>query len=165
MKQFKICMLGAPAVGKTSLTTRFVEGRFSEDYVTTVGVKVDRKDVVLGEETSRLIVWDINGEDRFHHVQASYLKGASGALVVIDGTRRKTVETALELRQRLADVSGDVPVAVVLNKADLTEEWVVEPAEILDGLQAEVPIYTTSAKTGDGVEDAFHALAQEIRVR
>lgn len=87
MIQKKVCMLGAFAVGKTSLVERYVKSIFSEKYQTTVGVKIDKREVLVGATTVKLVLWDLHGEDRFQAVQASYLRGASGVLLVVDPTR------------------------------------------------------------------------------
>ncbi|MFN6951418.1 MAG: Rab family GTPase, partial [Albidovulum sp.] len=86
MIQKKICLLGAFAVGKTSLVARFVRSTFSDKYLTTVGVKIDRKDLDLPGTPVTLMLWDLAGEDEFNTVQMSYLRGSAGLLIVADGT-------------------------------------------------------------------------------
>ena len=98
MIEKKICMLGSFAVGKTSLVTRFVTSIFSDRYLTTIGVKIDKKIVSLAGRDITLIVWDIHGDDEFQRIRTSYLRGASGYLLVVDGTRRDTLATAMGLR-------------------------------------------------------------------
>lgn len=157
MLQKKICMLGAFAVGKTSLVARCVRSMFSEKYHTTVGVKVDTKHLTAGGQELNLILWDLAGEDEFHQVRTSYLRGASGYLLVVDGTRPTTLDTAVDLQRRVAEAVGDIPFLVLLNKADLEASWEIDEAAItLQGW----PLIKTSAKTGDGVEEAFIRLAQ-----
>src|SRR5215211_7084781 len=91
--QKKICMLGGFSVGKTSLVKRFVESVFSETYLTTVGVKIDKKTVDLGERAVNLILWDVAGEDDISAVRMSYyyLRGCAGYVLVADGTRPSTL--------------------------------------------------------------------------
>ena len=105
MIQKKVCMLGAFAVGKTSLVARYVHSIFSDKYLTTIGVKIDKKPVSLLRGEMELILWDIYGEDEFQKVRMSYLQGASAYLLVADGTRRATLEVAASL-QRAAE-AGD----------------------------------------------------------
>ena len=83
----KICLIGAFAVGKTSLVRRFVHSIFSEKYHTTVGVMIDKKQVNVNGLPVDLIIWDLHGEDDFQSVRMSYLRGASGCFYVADGTR------------------------------------------------------------------------------
>ena len=162
MIQKKICMLGAFAVGKTSLVSRYVKSIFSEKYHTTVGVKIDKKLVKHGEEDVNLLLWDLAGEDEFQKVRMSYLRGSSGYLLVIDGTRIATLDTALMLQKGVIEAVGDIPFVVVLNKADLIEEWDLDEAMIA-GLEANGwRVIRGSAKTGEGVEEAFSALVEKM---
>lgn len=162
MLQKKICMLGAFAVGKTSLVSRFVHSMFSEKYHTTVGVKIDKKVVELEETSLAMVLWDLHGEDRFQKVRDSYLRGMSGFLLVVDGTRRSTLNTARVLRERAEDVVGGVPFVLVLNKGDLREEWEVEEEDLTQLQEEGWPLIETSAKTGVGVEEAFIWLAGKL---
>src|SRR5262249_60783243 len=100
MLQKKICMLGGFSVGKTSLVKRYVESVFSEAYLTTVGVKIDKKIVDLGERAVNLILWDVAGEDDVSTVKMSYLRGSAGYVLVADGTRPSTLEVARWLAGR-----------------------------------------------------------------
>ena len=88
MIQKKVCMIGASGVGKTSLVAKFVHSIFSEKYLTTVGVKIDKKTVKVGDDDVMLMLWDLAGDDDFQRLQTSYLRGTSGFLLVADGTRR-----------------------------------------------------------------------------
>lgn len=158
MIQKKVCMLGGTAVGKTSLVSRFVHSIFSDKYLTTVGVKIDKKSVNAGDENVDLILWDLYGEDDFQKIRMSYLRGASGYLLVIDGTRRETLDMALSLRDSAERTIGRVPFLLVANKADLAPRWEVDDAMLSDLSKREWPIVRTSAKTGEGVEEAFATL-------
>lgn len=162
MIQKKICLLGAFAVGKTSLVSRFVKSLYSDQYLTTVGVKVDKKAVSLGDKEVNLIVWDLAGEDEFQKVSMDYLRGAAGYLLVADGTRLGTLETARMLRQRVADNVGEIPFVFIVNKNDLSAEWEIDDQAIADCQAAGWTVIRSSAKTGEGVEEAFKLLAEKI---
>jgi small GTP-binding protein len=162
MMQKKVCMLGGFAVGKTSLVARYVRGIFSEKYLTTVGVKIDKKTVAAGDRDVTLVLWDINGQDEFQDVQEAYLRGTSGYLLVVDGTRRATLETAARLQEKAAAVAGNVPFVVVLNKSDLSAEWQVDERGLLRFAERNWSIVRTSAKTGEGVEETFLKLTQAM---
>jgi len=126
MLQNKICMLGGFGVGKTSLVSRFVSSIFSDAYLTTVGVKIDKKKVSLDSGEMTLMLWDIYGQDEFQTVRDSYLRGATGYLLVADGTRYSTLDTAVALQKRAESVIGRVPFLLLLNKRDLDREWQVD---------------------------------------
>lgn len=84
----KICLLGDFAVGKTSLVSRFVRNTFSEKYLTTVGVKVDSRALELADGRAlKLVVWDLAGKSELDSMNRSYIRGASGLMLVADGTR------------------------------------------------------------------------------
>lgn len=162
MIQKKICMLGTFAVGKTSLVARFVKSIFSEKYHTTVGVKIDRKSVMLDGQEVSLVLWDIHGEDEFQKIRQSYLRGTSGYLLVVDGTRRATLAAAESLQQNVEGIIGQAPFILLINKCDLTEEWEIEQTAIDALAQKGWTVIRTSAKTGEGVEEAFTSLAERM---
>jgi small GTP-binding protein len=160
--QKKVCVLGAFGVGKTTLVRRFVESIFSDAYLTTVGVKIDKKTVTVGADPITLILWDVAGEDDVKAVRMSYVRGAAGYLLVADGTRADTLTVASSIQARVASEIGHLPFTLLLNKADLQENWeLAEPA--IESLEnAGWVVLRTSAKTGEGVEDAFEQLARRM---
>jgi small GTP-binding protein len=160
--QKKICMLGGFSVGKTSLVRRYVHSVFSDSYLTTVGVKIDKKIVELPNRTVNLILWDLAGEDEISSLRMSYLRGAAAYVLVADGTRRATVDVALSLRQRVEADYGELPCVLLFNKADLKEDWSIDDAEVARLQRDGWWVRLSSARTGEGVEDAFKDLA--IRV-
>src|SRR6516162_2293402 len=106
VRKCKICLLGATGVGKTSLVARFVRSIFSDTYRTTIGVTIDKKRVRYSHGELDLILWDLSGEDEFQSVTRAYMRGAAGLLVVVDGTRRATAETALRLHAEARVFAG-----------------------------------------------------------
>jgi len=103
--QRKICMLGGFSVGKTSLVKRYVESIFSDSYLTTVGVKIDKKVEQLPDRVVSLVLWDLAGEDDIGSLRMSYLRGSAGYVLVADRTRRSTLQMALSLRERVEAIS------------------------------------------------------------
>ncbi|MGO8878684.1 MAG: Rab family GTPase [Desulfomonilaceae bacterium] len=158
----KICMLGIFAVGKTSLVQRFVKSIFSEKYLTTVGVKIDKKTLDVGDQTVDLMLWDLEGEDEFQKLHMSYLRGASGYLLVADGTRSSTLDGALIIREKVEREIGKVPFLLLLNKADLEGEWELDNEKLENLINENWTIIKTSAKTSQGVEEAFRTLTLKI---
>ncbi|RKZ92857.1 MAG: GTP-binding protein [Candidatus Parabeggiatoa sp. nov. 1] len=156
-------MIGDFSVGKTSLVARFVRQAFSEKYLTTVGVKIDTKPVKLpdGREV-KLILWDIAGNDNLTTATASYLRGAAGFLLVVDGTRRPTWDSALNLQKAVTEKIGDKPFIILLNKADLREQWEIDESLINEKKQQGWKLLSTSAKTGMNVEETFVELATQL---
>jgi small GTP-binding protein len=160
--QKKICMLGGFSVGKTSLVKRFVQSVFSEAYLTTVGVKIDKKTVTLDDRVVHLILWDLAGEDDMSSLRMSYLRGSAGYVLVADGTRPATLEMALSLRRRVEADCGPLPFALLLNKNDLREQWAIPDGDVEALRQSGCWVRSSSARTGEGVEDAFTDLAARV---
>jgi small GTP-binding protein len=155
----KICMVGEFGVGKTSLVRRFVDSVFDERYLSTIGVKIDRKNVTVGSAAVTLMLWDLAGEDELNQLKISNLRGASGYILVADGCRASSLTKAVELRQRIAEQFGPLPFVLVLNKTDLRERWEVQEASVAEHGW---PTFETSAKAGTGVEEMFLALAVKL---
>ena len=162
MIQKKICMLGGFAVGKTSLVSRYVRSIFSDKYLSTVGVKIDKKQVSIDGQDVQLMLWDVNGQDDYQAVQASHLRGMSGYLLVVDGTRRATLETAMQLEVKAKGTVGNVPFILLLNKSDLANSWEIDEQAIFKLSENGWRVFKTSAKSGDGVEKAFETLARAM---
>jgi small GTP-binding protein len=159
----KICLLGSMAVGKTSLISRFVSSIFSDSYLSTVGVKISQKTLTVDGREATLMLWDLEGQDEYSAIKVSYLKGASGLLFVMDGTRGQTLDEVLEIRASCLDAAGvNTPHLFLVNKNDLREEWQVSDA-VLDALRDKgYEVLTVSAKTGENVEKAFEFLTRSM---
>ncbi len=159
----KVCIVGDFGVGKTSTVARFVHNVFSEKYLTTVGVKIDTKEVDLGDGNAlKLVIWDIAGTDRFSAVEFSYLRGSAGYLMVADGTRAPTLDTLRKLEREARQRYGQQPTVTLLNKWDLQDLWEI-PNEAVGELEADGhAVFRTSAKTGENVEAALAELVRRI---
>ena len=162
MIQKKICMLGTFGVGKTSLVRRFVESIFSDEYHTTVGVKIDKKVLQVGEQEVMLLLWDIQGDDLIQDLRRSYLRGAAGYLLVADGTRRETLYRTRAIQALVQETLPSAPFLLLINKSDLIPEWSLEKDEIEEIEGQGWRVIRTSAKTGVGVEEAFLTLSQKM---
>ncbi len=148
-------------MGKTSLVQRFVYHRFDPRYLSTIGVNITRKDIdSLG---LRFIIWDISGEAKFDTYRLSYLQGAAGALLVCDLTRPETLQTISDACEELQKIPSGLPLLLLGNKFDLLPPTHVGPQNLADfAARVSLPFRLTSAKTGEGVEDAFLDLARRI---
>ncbi|NND81479.1 MAG: GTP-binding protein [Gammaproteobacteria bacterium] len=150
-------MVGDFAVGKTSLTQKFVNNVFSDKYLTTVGVKIDTADV----SDTKLVVWDVAGRDALSPINAAYLAGAAGIVLVGDGTRPETIKSFAEIWQTVSGKLGDVPVVVALNKRDV-DGWEVTDDLLQTSIQSSWAVFETSAKDGSNVPELFAALVDRI---
>ena len=165
MIRAKVCLLGAPGVGKSSLVRRFVHSIFSDQYSSTIGVAIERKVMVLGSgEDITMIIWDVHGESEPLVVPDRYLRGVSGYLLVADATRPETAATAATLGARVTELVGPIPHLVVWNKVDLVgdDRSMAEDPKVGGLADAATATIFTSAKTGFEVESAFQWLAEAM---
>jgi small GTP-binding protein len=167
----KICLVGDFGVGKTSLIRRFVERQFSDQYLSTVGVKISRKTIELEElelekkQSLQLLIWDLEGHTKFKAIAPTYLQGSSGAIVVADVSRIETIERIPEHIQLFTSVNPKSSAIVALNKSDLIDEEKLQKLVQLiqnQELKQVIGLYTTSAKTGLFVDEIFQKLAYKI---
>ncbi len=160
--QKKVALLGYQGVGKTSLVRRFVSSLFDDRYLTTIGVKVDKKVVAVEGLEVQLMLWDIAGSEARFAVPMSFVRGSAGVLLVVDGTDPGTLDRALDLAEQVRVEVGPLPLVVALNKVDLVDAWRLDAAQVARLEPLACPVIRSSARTGEGVEEAFLALAARL---
>ena len=165
--KMKICAVGEEAVGKTSLTHRFVADVFPGEYIRTIGTLISKRTLEFGRPDGEpvvvdAVIWDIMGSLGFMQLlRDAYFHKANGVFAVLDLTRRDTLEGLHAWMRGVYNVVGSLPVVILANKADLDEEREVSQAEVATlGETYEAPYYLTSARTGDGVAQGFEALVR-----
>ena len=153
----KIVIAGHIKVGKTSLFTRFLQNEFSNRYLTTIGVKVDKKTVEVQGQNVSLVVWDLAGEVSQDKVPRTYFLGASCVIYVYDLNRPITYRSLKADFKYLNKLLPGCLFRIVGNKKDLLSE--------ADLKKVRTPIPTdvfTSAKTGENVNELFDEIAREL---
>lgn len=155
----KIVLLGHHNVGKTSLVRRFVHQTFSSEYISTIGVTLEKKDVSIGNIAFTMIIWDIAGEALLEVVPQSYLMGSQGIIYVFDLHRKTSWENLEQQISFLEEHYPLVPIKIVGNKADLVSN---EEIAAIKAKNSRFEIYTSSAKTGDNVDLIFKELAESF---
>jgi small GTP-binding protein len=178
----KIVLLGNSAVGKTSLIRRYVFDQFDDNYIATIGSKVTKKELVLHQSKKRvnlsLMIWDLIGKEGYHSLHAKTIVGVHGAFLVVDFTRKDTLQSLEKYWiPFIFRVVGPVPLVFASNKSDLKEEFQFDFDDLLnisskynqdfilglpDGLESS---YASSAKTGENVEKAFESLGHMLMVK
>jgi GTPase SAR1 family protein len=180
MQQRKVCLLGAPGVGKRTIMSRFEPNPYTADYLTTIGVQIAKRSVVIGTQTITMMIWDVADHEGFDTTEMSYARGMSGYFLVADGTRPPTLERAYQIYERLYSFEQSppeepdpnvpyikfpfrkIPFVLLLNKSDLAEQWRFED-RFLDVLTGRGwPVLKSSAKENQGVEEAFLSLGQKM---
>ena len=151
-------MLGMWGVGKTSLVQQFVNSIYDDKYLATLGAKVDKKIVNVDSQDMTMMLWDIAGAEDHFSVPLNYVKGSAGYLLVIDGTRKASLEVGLDLVKLITEGVDDIPFVPVINKSDL--DWELSDAEIDSAFEPfGCKWFKSSAKTGENVDLAFQTLA------
>jgi len=164
----KVLLLGDGAVGKTSLIRRFVVDKFSDDYITTIGTKVTKKDLRIespGKVTDvTFMIWDVLGQKGYRNIQESSFQGAKGALLVYDVSRKDTLRSVQEYWiPHLIEITKPIPIVLVGNKVDLVKDRAVARDQLEDAIEElHITGFLSSAKTGESVEASFACLAKEV---
>ena len=155
----KIVIVGHFGVGKTSLTKQFVSNMFSEKYLTTIGVNIEKKVVETSKGSVNLILWDIAGEEDLDTIKTSYLKGANAFILVTDLTREITYSKIDNDLQYMNGIVGDIPYLIIGNKSDLLPENLVEQIKNKYNID-----YISSAKSGKNVNEFFTDIAEKLMI-
>ena len=161
----KICLIGDFGVGKTSLIRCFVDRQFSDQYLSTIGVKISRKIVEVVQPQNqklrqvRLLIWDLEGQTKFRSLNLNYMKGAAGAIIVADMSRQDTI-AQLEEHINLVSMANPKGVRLItaFNKSDLLAPETLAAYEGYRNYSQEINTYITSAKTGKNVANIFQKL-------
>lgn len=163
--QKKICLLGDFGVGKTSLVRRFVEDRFDDKYLTTIGVKISRKIIQRPYGSMNLLVWDLAGSTGFDSfTNPSYMQGTAGAIIVCDITRRETLTIVAEYARQSRIINPKIKLVFVCNKMDIETNRVIADEDLreVSSTFGDGTYFFSSAKTGENVDDVFFSLAEKI---
>ena len=162
MTSKKVILTGSFGVGKTSLFNQFVFNQFSDKYLTTIGVKVNKKEIVVENQDLSLMIWDIAGEVTQNKVPNSYFLQASGIIYVYDLTRPMTLDKVNEDLDYLYNIVPNAVIKLIGNKKDLVTE---EQAKQIIASSSVVTDFVTSAKTGENVENLFFQIGKEMLLK
>jgi small GTP-binding protein len=137
----KICLIGDFGVGKTSLIRRYIDRQFSDQYLSTIGVKISQKNIDLTnsdcpDRKLQLLIWDVEGQTKFQAIARTYLEGAQGAIIVADLNRQDTIDRISEHIELVSTVNPkSLVLMVAINKIDVLNESIVERALLINGSQ------------------------------
>ncbi len=158
---FKIMVLGEPAVGKTSLIRRFVENRFSEDYLSTIGVDFLKKDIKYDDTEVTLVLWDVAGQAKYANFKRHYYQGANFFILVFDITRKLTYLNVPRWLKDAQDIMGEqINYAIFANKVDLGDQREVLDYDGFLNAEGMLELAETSAKTGENINDIFTRISK-----
>ena len=162
---FKLLLIGDSGVGKSSLLLRFADDTFTESYISTIGVDFKIRTIELDNKMIKLQIWDTAGQERFRTITSSYYRGAQGIIVVYDVADK---ESYSNVKQWLHEIdryaSENVKKLLVGNKCDLVDKRQVTYEEAVEeAAHMGTTFLETSAKNKLNVEEAFIAMAKEIK--
>ena len=165
---YKIIVIGDPAVGKTSLINRFIQDQFESEYKETIGTNILKKVIKIKDDIVNFTIWDIAGQERWTDMRQVYYKGAAGALIVYDVSRKITYQHVDNYwypdLKSFVDVK-QMPILLIANKTDLENKLKrvdTIQGEDLGGKIGALKFIEASAKTGQNVEEAFEYLAKTL---
>ncbi len=162
---FKIIAAGDGGVGKTTLLRRFIENRFYFDTIMTIGVEIFHKPITPSPNALvDLQLWDFGGEEQFRFFQSSFVKGASGALLMFDLTMAKSFRNLGEWLKILRSETPSLPILLLGSKLDLTEKILIHDEDVADLMKKEqfAGFLKVSSKTGQNVNESFKILTDAI---
>jgi small GTP-binding protein len=161
--QGRVVVIGNSSVGKTSLLNRLIDQRFNEAEPNTIGANYQLySDEVQGVKME-IQIWDTAGQEKFRSLGPIYFRNSSGAVVVFDVTNRSSFDSLDEWVSMFTDVAGNGALVILIgNKCDSPERSISEQEAAQWALSQGFPLFFTSAKTGSGVAEAFHATAERL---
>ena len=158
----KVIIIGESAVGKTSLVKKFVSGKFTKDYRSSIGTNIFTKKLILKDSSdATLQLWDIAGQERWVNMRHSYYTGAKGAIIVADLSRKITFDQIEKFWVPDIRLYCELtPIILLANKSDLKRD--LDESEIYSiGKKIDAKsVLLTSAKTGENVELAFQVISE-----
>jgi len=169
--KFKITVIGDAAVGKTSLIKKYTKGEFQKEYISTLGTQFTRHEQIIDGVSIEFILWDIAGQAAFEVMRQNFYTGSSGAIIVFSHSpdQRKSLNNVDKWLSEVKEHCGNIQIALFGNKIDLVNDEELQSSECCDsrveGYVKEhnfLGYYKTSALTGQGVNDAFYAIAKRL---
>ncbi|KAB2056494.1 Ras-related RABA3 -like protein [Gossypium arboreum] len=161
---FKVVVIGDSAVGKTQILSRFTKNEFCFDSKSTIGVEFQTRTVTIKNKVIKAQIWDTAGQERYRAVTSAYYRGALGAMLVYDITKRQSFDHVARWVEELrAHADNSIVIMLIGNKADLVDLRAVPTEDAVEFAEDQGLFFAeTSALSGDNVDKAFFKLLDEI---
>ncbi len=166
--EFKISIIGDGGVGKTSLIKKFTNGTFEKDYIKTIGAQFSKYDKKINEDVINLIFWDIAGQKDFKFLHPLFYKESRAGIIVcsleVNDLGKNSFLHVENWCKELEKYCGDIPVVLFANKVDLVDENKLSKIRFREFAENYnlLEYYITSAKTGEGVIEAFNSIIEKL---
>lgn len=160
---FKLVLIGDSGVGKSCLLLRFANAKFSETYISTIGVDFRFKTVKVDGKTIKLQIWDTAGQGRFRTITSSYYRGADGIILVYDITHRESFDHVSDWLEEITKHASEACCKLIVgNKSDAPGRAVTTDEARVKADELHIPFLETSAKASTNVEEAFLTMAATL---
>ena len=164
----KIIIIGDGAVGKTTLIKKYTQGEFQEDYISTIGAQFSIYEQKINGDDIKLFLWDLAGQDDFQVFRSSFYEDSKAAIIVYSLERNQlgseSLKNVMKWYDEIKQYCEDIPIIIFANKADLVEDTEIDESgfEELSAKENYLGVYRTSAKTGNGVSNAFKTIIEKL---
>ena len=161
---FKIILVGDTSVGKTNIINKYIKNEFREDFYATIGVEFSHKKFVVENRKIKAQIWDTAGQERYKAITRAYYKGAKGAFIVYDITRKETFDDVDKWRNELiSSCNQEITVMLIGNKCDLEDQREISKEQGEEKAKSfGFSFLETSALSGENLEKGFQMLIEEI---
>ena len=166
--KFKITVIGDGMVGKTSLIKKFTKSSFTQSYVKTIGAQFSAFNKEINEDKIKLLFWDIAGQIDFNFLRPSFFNNSRAAIIVysLEDTNigKKSFKHIVDWYKDISQYCGEIPIVIFANKVDLLDEANSDDSKIQKLVEKHnfLGYYKTSAKTGNGVIEAFNTIIEKL---
>ena len=166
----QLLIIGNSIVGKTSILTKYTSKAYTESYVATVGLDFFTKDESIDGKTIRIKIWDTAGQERYKAITKCFFQRAQGIIIVFDVTNKRSFDDlkmwidSIKSQSKLTEDLENMPIILIGNKIDLPKRVIDKETALNFAKEQNLEYYETSAKTGEGIDNALKELVKEVMV-
>ena len=166
----QLLIIGNSIVGKTSILTKYTSKAYTESYVATVGLDFFTKDESIDGKTIRIKIWDTAGQERYKAITKCFFQRAQGIIIVFDVTNKRSFDDlkmwidSINSQSKLTEDLENMPIIIIGNKIDLPKRVIDKETALNFAKEQNLDYYETSAKTGEGIDNAIKELVKKVMV-
>ena len=166
----QLLIIGNSIVGKTSILTKYTSKAYTESYVATVGLDFFTKDETIDSKTIRIKIWDTAGQERYKAITKCFFQRAQGIIIVFDVTNKRSFDDlkmwidSIKSQSKLTEDLENMPIIIIGNKIDIPKRVIDKETAMNFAKEQNFDYYETSAKTGEGIDNAIKELVKKVMV-